>query len=123
MARPPPANEDIAMLDKQMKPANGRPGPVARGRAALMLTTVLMAAWFALAGSAVAGENKEPPVAKVSEAEAKKTALDQFPGEATDVKIERKLGKNVYVVEIQTKDKGEMDVFVDIESGQIVGTD
>jgi uncharacterized membrane protein YkoI len=45
-----------------------------------------------------------------------------MPGKATDVKIERKLGKNVYVVEIQTS-RGEKDVFVDIESGKIVGTD
>jgi hypothetical protein len=27
------------------------------------------------------------------------------------------------VIEIQTKDQGEKDVFVDIESGEIVGTD
>ena len=38
------------------------------------------------------------------------------------MKIERKKGRNVYVVEIQTP-QGEKDVFVDIVSGQIVGTD
>ena len=65
----------------------------------------------------------QPPVAKVSEAEAKKIALERIPGNATDVTIEWKLGKNVYVVEIQTADGGEKDVFVDIESGEIVGTD
>ena len=37
--------------------------------------------------------------------------------------IERKRGKNVYVVEIQTADEGEKDVFVDIKTGRIVGTD
>ena len=37
--------------------------------------------------------------------------------------IERKKGKNVYVVEIQTPKDGEKDVFVDIELGKIVGTD
>jgi len=36
--------------------------------------------------------------------------------------IERKRGKMVYVVEIQTPD-GEKDVFVDIKSGQIIGTE
>ena len=63
-----------------------------------------------------------PPVAKVSGAEATKIALKLMPGKATSVKIERKKGKNVYVVEIQTP-QGEKDVFVDIESGKIVGTD
>ena len=63
-----------------------------------------------------------PPVAKVSGADATKIALGRSPGNATSVKIERKRGKNVYVVEIQTPN-GEQDVFVDIESGEIVGTD
>jgi hypothetical protein len=65
---------------------------------------------------------QKSPVAKISAAEATKIALERMPGKATDVKIERKLGKNVYVVEIQTS-RGEKDVFVDIESGKIVGTD
>lgn len=64
-----------------------------------------------------------PPVAKVTGAQATKIALERVPGKVTDVKIERKRGKNVYVVEIQTPDRGERDVFVDIESGAIVGTD
>ena len=72
---------------------------------------------------AVAQAPPQPPVAKVSSTEATKIALERIPGKATDLTIERKLGKNVYVVEIQTADGGEKDVFVDIESGQIVGTD
>jgi hypothetical protein len=63
------------------------------------------------------------PVAKVSEEQATKIALERIPGKVTDVAIERKRGKNVYVVEIRTPDGGEKDVFVDIESGQIVGTE
>jgi uncharacterized membrane protein YkoI len=63
------------------------------------------------------------PVAKISEEQAKKIALERIPGKVTDVTIERKRGKNVYVVEIQTPDQGEKDVFVDIVTGQIVGTD
>ena len=43
-----------------------------------------------------------PPVAKVSGDQATKIALALMPGKATSVKIERKKGKNVYVVEIQT---------------------
>jgi uncharacterized membrane protein YkoI len=64
-----------------------------------------------------------PPVAKVTGDQATKIALAEIPGKATSVKIERKKGKNVYVVEIQTPKDGEKDVFVDIESGKIVGTD
>ena len=64
-----------------------------------------------------------PPVAKVSGDQATKIALAMIPGKATSVKIERKKGKNVYVVEIQTPKDGEKDVFVDIETGNIVGTD
>jgi uncharacterized membrane protein YkoI len=63
-----------------------------------------------------------PPVAKISGEEATKIALALVPGKATKLVIERKRGKNVYVVEIQTP-QGEKDVFVDIETGKIVGTD
>jgi len=63
-----------------------------------------------------------PPVAKISGEQATKIALAHTPGKVTSLKIERKKGKNVYTVEIQTPN-GERDVFVDIESGQIVGTD
>ncbi len=64
-----------------------------------------------------------PPVAKVSGEQATQIALKVMPGTAQKIVIERKRGKNVYVVEIMTKDKGERDVFVDIESGDVVGTD
>jgi len=64
-----------------------------------------------------------PPVAKISGAEATKVALELIPGRVTSLTIERKLGKNVYVVEIRTPNGGEKDVFVDIETGKIVGTD
>jgi uncharacterized membrane protein YkoI len=72
---------------------------------------------------ATAATHAQSSVAKITEAQAMKIALEQIPGKVTDVKIERKRGKNVYVVEIQTPDGGEKDVFVDIESGKIVGTD
>jgi uncharacterized membrane protein YkoI len=41
----------------------------------------------------------------------------------TKVVIEKKKGKNVYVVEIMSEKKGEIDVFVDVLSGKVVGTD
>jgi uncharacterized membrane protein YkoI len=61
-------------------------------------------------------------VAKISKEQATKIALQMMPGKVTSVVIERKRGKNVYVVEIQTR-RGEKDVFVDIETGKIVGTE
>ncbi|WP_083754575.1 PepSY domain-containing protein [Bradyrhizobium murdochi] len=60
--------------------------------------------------------------AKVSIADAKRIALQRMPGKVTDVTIEKKRGKNVYVVEIQTG-SGEVDVFVDTQTGEVVGTD
>ena len=65
----------------------------------------------------------QPPVAKVSEAEATKIALERIPGKANKVEIERKRGKNVYVIEVKTADGDEKDVLVDIETGEIVGTE
>jgi uncharacterized membrane protein YkoI len=64
----------------------------------------------------------KPPVAKVTGLQATDIALKEVPGKAKSMKIER-LGKyNVYVVEIiADKDKAEWDVFVDIESGKVLG--
>jgi Peptidase propeptide and YPEB domain len=60
--------------------------------------------------------------AKITAENAKKIALQRVPGKVTDVAIERKKGKNVYVVEIQTEGR-EVDVFVDTQTGEVVGTD
>lgn len=60
--------------------------------------------------------------AKISADDAKRIALQRTPGKVTDVTIEKKRGKNVYVVEIQTGSR-EVDVFVDTQTGEIVGTD
>jgi uncharacterized membrane protein YkoI len=62
----------------------------------------------------------KPFVAKIPEDRAKEIALKRLPGQATAVTIERKRGKNVYVVEIQTS-RGERDVLVDPDSGKILG--
>jgi uncharacterized membrane protein YkoI len=63
------------------------------------------------------------PAAKITEEQARQIALERMPGKVTDVTIERKRGRNVYVVEILTPDQGERDVLVDIVTGQIVGTE
>jgi Peptidase propeptide and YPEB domain len=60
--------------------------------------------------------------AKITTENAKKIALQRVPGKVTDVTIERKKGRNVYVVEIQTEGR-EVDVFVDTQTGEVVGTD
>lgn len=64
------------------------------------------------------------PAAKIPEEKATEIALKEVPGQVTSVVIERKKGKNVYVVEIIENGSGqEVDVFVDIETGKVVGTD
>jgi hypothetical protein len=67
---------------------------------------------------------KQPkaPVAKVTGPQATEIAIKEMPGaKAKSVKIER-LGKyNVYAVEMIDKDNVEWDVFVDIETGKVIG--
>ena len=64
----------------------------------------------------------QPAGTKITKEQATKVALEQVPGKVTDVTIEKKRGKNVYVVEIQS-DQDEKDVLVDMESGKVVGTE
>src|SRR5215813_11407803 len=73
--------------------------------------------------TAAAEAQQRQPTPKITEEQATKIALERIPGKVTEVTIERKRGKYVYVVEIQTPDAGEKDVFVDIQTGEIVGTD
>lgn len=61
------------------------------------------------------------PVPKISSEKATEIALLRVPGKVTSVKIERKRGKSVYAVEIMTSDRGEKDVFIDIQTGDVVG--
>ena len=74
------------------------------------------------AGNAIA-QDKPAAAAKITEEQAKAIALKTIPGKVTKVVIEKKKGKNVYVVEIMSEKKGEIDVFVDIVSGKVIGTD
>lgn len=88
-----------------------------------MKKTIYAGLVAALLAPAIAAAQMQPSAAKLTEEQATMIALERIPGKVTDVKIERKRGRNVYVVEIQTPDGGEKDVFVDIVSGEIVGTD
>lgn len=99
--------------------------------------TVLTAWLFALIAIAPASSGKDvedrpclelaqatpaTPTPKITSEQASEIALKLVPGRVTSVVIERKRGRHVYVVEIVTGG-GEKDVFVDIETGRVVGTD
>ena len=59
---------------------------------------------------------------EITESEAIQIALSKVNGEVTDVEFEKKLGHEVYAVEID--DNGdEVDVFVDIKTGEVIGTE
>ena len=70
--------------------------------------------------SMISNEPKEL-TAGITEAKAKEMALKEVPGKVTDVEIERKSGRIVYVVEIDTDSGPETDVLIDIKSGDVVG--
>ena len=65
----------------------------------------------------------EAAAAKVTESQARKIWLKEVPGKVTGVKIEKKYGKQVYAVEIMEKSGKETDVFVDVKTGEVLGTD
>jgi uncharacterized membrane protein YkoI len=101
-----------------MNPAQLLPLIRVRTRGALILGCALLV----LASGAIA-EDKPQQAAKISEEQAKAIALKKMPGKVTDVAIEKKRGKTVYVVEVMTESQGERDVFIDMQSGAVVGTD
>lgn len=93
-------------------------------RSALILgCTVLALDCMVLAVAIAAAENEPSATATISVEQAKVIALKTMPGKVTDVAIEKKRGKTVYVVEIRTESQGERDVFIDMQSGAVVGTD
>jgi uncharacterized membrane protein YkoI len=61
---------------------------------------------------------------KISKEVATKNALAALPGEVTDVTVEKKRGKNVWVIEIvAAKDGAETDVLIDMDTGAVIGMD
>ena len=94
----------------------------ARIGVALCGAMAISAGSLGLADTAIA-QDKPAAAAKITEEQAKAIALKAMPGKVTGVQIEKKKGKTVYVVEIMTEKKGEIDVFVDIVSGKVIGTD
>lgn len=97
-----------------------------RARAALLGVLVSGCASLAFAAPPAASSAQAVASAaapKITEEQATAIALKVMPGKATGVTIERKRGKTVYVVEIMTASQGEKDVFVDMVSGKVLGTD
>lgn len=94
-----------------------------RVRAAIGGALAIGCASLSVAGPA--GTKDDPPAAaaKITTEQATAIALKVMPGRSTGVTIEKKKGKMVYVVEIQTETRGERDVFIDMVSGKVVGTD
>jgi len=81
-------------------------------------------------GASAAGETKPDPAAakvpavRISEEQATRAALQVLPGKVTDVTIEKKRGKNVYVIEILAEKNGaETDVLVDTDTGAVLGVE
>ncbi len=99
-----------------------------KGAWSIVVVIVSIFTWFGLAGDLLAEVGIKPrldqPVAKISEEKATEIALKAVPGKVTSVEIERKSGKNVYVVEIIEKSSGgEIDVLIDMKTGKVLGTE
>jgi uncharacterized membrane protein YkoI len=82
----------------------------------------------ALAGDVKDKDQKKPeavePTAKLTQEAAAAIALKKVPGTVTAVDIEKKLGRDVYAVEIIAADGGkETDVFIDLKTGDVIGTE
>jgi len=101
-----------------------------KGAWSMAVVIVSVFTWCGLAGDLAAAEKAEkisqaaPSAAKISQEKASEIALEKVPGKVTSVEIEKKLGKKVYVVEILEKVSGaEVDVLVDMETGEVLGTE
>jgi uncharacterized membrane protein YkoI len=105
-----------------MKSSPKKHNPKTRTRMAFLALTMTWA-WPGL--SADTGAQKVKGLTnKITQEQASEVALKVVPGKVTDITIEKKRGRNVYVVEIVAeKDGVETDVLVDIESGRVLGTE
>ena len=59
----------------------------------------------------------------ITEEDARQIAIEIVPGRITDVEIERKFGKQCYVVEIDADRGPETDVIIEIATGKVLGTE
>jgi uncharacterized membrane protein YkoI len=94
----------------------------ARLASPLVLVSVLAFGWPCSPVPKAAAQQAQAGVGKISQEQASQNALQALPGKVTDISIERKRGKSVYVVEIVADKNGEeTDVLVDMESGKVLG--
>ena len=69
-------------------------------------------------------DQKSPELKQnITEEQAKQIAIARVPGEVTDVTIEKKMGKWIYVVQIDADNGPETDVIIDIETGEVLGVE
>jgi uncharacterized membrane protein YkoI len=103
-----------------------------RSAAMLLLMSVTAGAVLAVPDSARAAETRDGPVmvgnktniGKITKEQATQNALTALPGTVTDVTVEKKRGKNVWVIEIVAEKTGaETDVLIDMDSGAVIGMD
>jgi uncharacterized membrane protein YkoI len=97
-------------------------------RRAQRLGPALLAACLALVWQGptfeAAAEDAMAKAPRVSKEQAVKKAMAVVPGEVTDVSVEKKRGREVWVVEIVAEKNGvETDVLVDMDSGRVIGTE
>jgi uncharacterized membrane protein YkoI len=62
-------------------------------------------------------------VLRITREMAVENAVKVVPGTVTSVDLERKLGRVVWVVEVQTPAGEETDVLIDVETGEVLGTE
>jgi uncharacterized membrane protein YkoI len=110
------------MEKELMKSSPKKHNPKTRTRMAFLAFTITWA-WLGLSLDTGAQEVKGL-ANKITQEQASEIALKVVPGKVTDIAIEKKRGRKVYVVEIVAEKGGvETDVLVDIESGKVLGTE
>lgn len=106
--------------------ATSRRGAPVQWAISLLIVPVVALLVCSTPGAIAAGDSKplaaKAPSARISEQQATQAALQALPGKVTDVTVEKKRGKNVYVIEIVAdKDGEETDVLIDMDSGAVLG--
>ncbi|MEW6035087.1 MAG: PepSY domain-containing protein [Candidatus Micrarchaeota archaeon] len=86
-------------------------------------TTRLISVEYGAEPSPSAPEEPGGLVGNITEDEAKAIALAEVSGEVTSISIERKSGRLVYVVEVAADSGPETDVFIDIETGEVIAVE
>jgi len=78
-------------------------------------------------GAPVVDASEEEPVVElqveITEDEAKAIELKEVPGKVMDAGIEKYQGKLAYVIEVDADDGPETDVFIDKDTGEVLGTE